>query len=170
MRCRKGGWVSVGVITSAVVDRGSWTADTDSVRCVVIAGEDCSTETTFLTLVVRLQGWNLLKASTASTAAVVCGVLLQSVRTDIMEFTVMLLIATLILVVLWIFNSKARKHSRLPPGPPGIPLLGNLLQLDKKAPFKTFLKVRKHYINPPSVFFLLFTTFKNVKLLVCSVI
>lgn len=59
-----------------------------------------------------------------------------------MEFTVLLLIATLILVVFWIFNLKARKRSRLPPGPPGIPVLGNLLQLDKKAPFKTFLKVR----------------------------
>lgn len=69
-----------------------------------------------------------------------------------MEFTVMLLITTLILVVLWIFNLKARKHSRLPPGPPGIPVLGNLLQLDKKAPFKTFLKVRTREINRPSVF------------------
>lgn len=75
-------------------------------------------------------------------APVVGSVLLQSVRTHIMEFTVLLLIATVILVVFWIFNLKARKRSRLPPGPPGIPVLGNLLQLDKKAPFKTFLKVR----------------------------
>lgn len=60
-----------------------------------------------------------------------------------MEFTVLLLIATAILVVFWIFfNLRARKRSRLPPGPPGMPVLGNLLQLDKKAPFKTFLKVR----------------------------
>ncbi|XP_054649220.1 cytochrome P450 2G1-like isoform X2 [Dunckerocampus dactyliophorus] len=52
----------------------------------------------------------------------------------------------LILALLCLFGLKSRRSSlRLPPGPLGIPLLGSLYQLDKKAPFKTFLKLSEHY-------------------------
>lgn len=57
-----------------------------------------------------------------------------------MDVSVTLFAAGLLVVLLWLFTVKTHKH--LPPGPTGIPVLGNLLQLDKKAPFKTLLKVR----------------------------
>ncbi|KAG7264168.1 hypothetical protein CRUP_010693 [Coryphaenoides rupestris] len=35
---------------------------------------------------------------------------------------------------------SSRRKVRLPPGPQGLPVLGNLLQLDRRAPYKTMLK------------------------------
>lgn len=73
-----------------------------------------------------------------------------------MDLTVILLTATLLLVVLWILNAHTRKHTRLPPGPRGIPVVGNLFQLDKKAPFKSLLKVRTPYIRLSTFFIQIF--------------
>lgn len=58
-----------------------------------------------------------------------------------MEFSTTLILAGLILALLWIFNVKNKTNRRLPPGPTALPLIGNLLQIDKKAPFKSFVKV-----------------------------
>ncbi|GJE86654.1 cytochrome P450 [Phanerochaete sordida] len=42
------------------------------------------------------------------------------------------------LFLLFIFNSWHRKAVHLPPGPPGLPLLGNLLQIPRKKEFEAF--------------------------------
>lgn len=81
-----------------------------------------------------------------------------------MDLTVILLTAMLLLVVLWVLNAHTRKHARLPPGPRGIPVLGNLFQLDKKAPFKTLLKVKTRQITLSS-FFLLYKSLSFLSVL-----
>lgn len=58
-----------------------------------------------------------------------------------MEFSVTLISAGLLIVLLWLFSLKTRRQFYLPPGPPGLPIIGNLLQFDKRAPFKTLQKV-----------------------------
>ncbi|XP_017547262.1 cytochrome P450 2G1-like [Pygocentrus nattereri] len=50
------------------------------------------------------------------------------------------LVVLLFLLVRW-----RRKAYNLPPGPPALPLVGNILTMDSRAPFKTFLKWSKTY-------------------------
>uniref|UniRef100_A0A669F936 Cytochrome P450, family 2, subfamily Y, polypeptide 3 n=1 Tax=Oreochromis niloticus TaxID=8128 RepID=A0A669F936_ORENI len=63
---------------------------------------------------------------------------------NIMEFSATVILAGLILALLWLFSVKRRKY-RLPPGPAPLPLLGNLPQIDKNAPFKSILKFSENY-------------------------
>lgn len=56
-----------------------------------------------------------------------------------MEFSVTLILAGLVLAFFW-FMLQKRKYN-LPPGPATLPLVGNLPQLDKKQPFKSFTEV-----------------------------
>ncbi|KAJ8366841.1 hypothetical protein AAFF_G00338950 [Aldrovandia affinis] len=57
--------------------------------------------------------------------------------------------STLVLVclvaALLAYAWRGKRGVRLPPGPTPLPLLGNLLQVDKRAPFKSFLKLSERY-------------------------
>ncbi|XP_026154598.1 cytochrome P450 2G1-like [Mastacembelus armatus] len=61
-----------------------------------------------------------------------------------MDVSATVILAGLILALLWFSVKNSKKH-RLPPGPTALPVIGNLLQVDKHAPFKSFLKFSEAY-------------------------
>uniref|UniRef100_A0A667YYQ0 Cytochrome P450, family 2, subfamily Y, polypeptide 3 n=1 Tax=Myripristis murdjan TaxID=586833 RepID=A0A667YYQ0_9TELE len=62
-----------------------------------------------------------------------------------MELNSTLILAGLSLVLLWLFHITKKIKYRLPPGPTGLPLIGNLAQLDRRAPYKTLQKLSESY-------------------------
>ncbi|XP_072346063.1 cytochrome P450 2C20-like isoform X1 [Scyliorhinus torazame] len=57
-----------------------------------------------------------------------------------------LLVACLsVLLIVWFLKNKQPQKGRLPPGPPALPLLGNIFQMDMKAPHKSLIKLSEQY-------------------------
>ncbi|XP_041035171.1 cytochrome P450 2C42-like [Carcharodon carcharias] len=50
-----------------------------------------------------------------------------------------------ILFVVWFLKNKQRQKGRLPPGPPALPILGNLFHVNLKAPHKSLIKLSEQY-------------------------
>lgn len=65
----------------------------------------------------------------------------------IMEFTTTDLLALLssLALLLYYRHSRATKRYRLPPGPPGLPLIGNLLDMPKEQPCVKYLEWAQQY-------------------------
>lgn len=49
-----------------------------------------------------------------------------------MELSGTLILAGLVAALLWLFSMKNSRKFCLPPGPPGLPIVRNILQLEKK--------------------------------------
>ncbi|XP_067874980.1 cytochrome P450 2C3-like [Heterodontus francisci] len=59
--------------------------------------------------------------------------------------TTLLFVLLTVLLVMWSLKSKQPQKIKLPPGPPPLPILGNLFQVERKAPHKSLIKLSEQY-------------------------
>ncbi|XP_067874979.1 cytochrome P450 2C18-like isoform X2 [Heterodontus francisci] len=59
--------------------------------------------------------------------------------------TTFLFVSLSILFLVWFLKNKQPQRGRLPPGPLALPILGNLFQVNIKAPHKSLIKLSKQY-------------------------
>ncbi|XP_072130572.1 cytochrome P450 2C44-like isoform X2 [Mobula birostris] len=59
--------------------------------------------------------------------------------------TTLLVVLLSVLLLARFFLNNQRQTGRLPPGPPALPIIGNLFQLDFKAPHKSLIKLSEQY-------------------------
>ncbi|XP_059841045.1 cytochrome P450 2C15-like [Hypanus sabinus] len=59
--------------------------------------------------------------------------------------TTLLVVLLSVLLLVRFFRNNQRQKGRLPPGPPALPIVGNLFQLDFKAPHKSLIKLSEQY-------------------------
>ncbi|XP_072919916.1 cytochrome P450 2C19-like isoform X2 [Hemitrygon akajei] len=59
--------------------------------------------------------------------------------------TTLLVVLLSVLLLMRFFQNTQRQKGRLPPGPPALPIIGNILQLDFKAPHKSLIKLSEQY-------------------------
>ncbi|XP_059496977.1 cytochrome P450 2C18-like [Stegostoma tigrinum] len=59
--------------------------------------------------------------------------------------TTVLLALLSVLLIVWFFRSKRPQYGRLPPAPPALPIVGNMFQMNIKAPHKSLIKLNKQY-------------------------
>ncbi|KAJ6655997.1 hypothetical protein lerEdw1_004582 [Lerista edwardsae] len=67
--------------------------------------------------------------------------------------TIFLLVALVLLVALWLFESSRKPSLRLPPGPRPLPLIGNLHQIDLRRQDLSFMKLSEKYGPVFTVYF-----------------
>ncbi|XP_051899997.1 uncharacterized protein LOC127586235 [Pristis pectinata] len=59
--------------------------------------------------------------------------------------TTLLLLLLSTLLIVWFFKSNQPQKVGLPPGPPALPIFGNLFQLDIRSPHKSLIKLSERY-------------------------
>ncbi|KAG2469215.1 CP2G1 protein, partial [Polypterus senegalus] len=58
-------------------------------------------------------------------------------------FWTLVLSAIVLGLLLLLFQEHSSRYTRMPPGPTPLPLIGNMLQLNSKAPYESFMEVKK---------------------------
>ncbi|KAG9340516.1 hypothetical protein JZ751_021336 [Albula glossodonta] len=69
----------------------------------------------------------------------------MDILTILQDNVISFLMGVVVLLLLWKNKMKESNTTRLPPGPPPVPILGNILQVDLKQPYKSYLEFSKKY-------------------------